>query len=718
MSRRFLVALVVIAVAAVLWIARPSARQSPTVPPTAVAPDRSSAGEPAPSVDSNRIQASDSTSARTALRTQPDAGSSLPGNGAPASARLQVHCIDPRTRTPARGVDVELVDNQQAHVVPAKSSPGHVGEQMLVDESGSAWFDVPAGKDLFLHATHRSSGWSSIRSIRRLAPGETREVSVEMLANSDALFCARVVDGETSTPIPLATIELASGEHISPGGDGRIAIPYLAERPTTLKVEATGYAPARVIATAGHDTPARALEIALLHTAELEVHLAGASAAPGDRVVLRSSGPPREQRATTVDPQDSSVEGLEFRAEFGADARAVLDLLPPGVPLTPSLQCGRDVELPRSELIVLRPGEKRRVEWDMTAHCQVSGHVRESDGRPAAGIQLWLLADAQGMRTYLHAFQAPEQTASTVSDEGGRFVFPSVGPGRWLIGPAPQDAPNCSADAVAAWPERVSVGFEDRTREIELALHRGLYISGVVVDPDGKPLQARVAASGPHEIGMESQTSDTGAFCVGPLRAGTCNLRVAPRGEFLGQNFPAVAAGTEGLRVVLSPFGAIEGVLVDAKTGAPCAGVVHAESESGPREFDEATAATIEAGFRFRLVPGTYSLTATTNGGGIGLLRSVRVTQGMTLRGVRLQIEPGATLHVRWNNIRAGVGVEVRRGNELLKSFELEPGALNNSIVPAGSLLIRWTRRDGSPPREQELQLSPGEQRELSLGSE
>ncbi len=156
---------------------------------------------------------------------------------------------------------------------------------------------------------------------------------------------------------------------------------------------------------------------------------------------------------------------------------------------------------------VLRAGETNN--FKMAAACKVSGVVVDEAGRPLAGAEAQLreLGGGGGI------------SRSSRTGVDGRFRFGNVAPGRWMVVIQPRRHAPVHGNIVAA---------VDRPVENQYVAGPGSYISGRVVEADGKPVEgAPVGWAKPVDqrgeeleelvLNRITYTAKDGTFRLGPL---------------------------------------------------------------------------------------------------------------------------------------------------------------------------------------------------------
>jgi protocatechuate 3,4-dioxygenase beta subunit len=175
-------------------------------------------------------------------------------------------------------------------------------------------------------------------------------------------------------------------------------------------------------------------------------------------------------------------------------------------------------------------------------------------------------------------------------------------------------------------------------------------VSGVVLDPDGRPVKAAFVGCEDHDPPLVTTSDDEGAFHLAAEAAGC--LAVARLTGLVDSDRVALVAGGENT-LRLNRMGGIEGDVVDER-GAPLAAfVVAIESYQGPHAASapRGQSKNIQdksGAYAFdHLVPGQYVLTASVPGRPPARSRPVDVDIGRTTSYVRITVGRGATLSGR-----------------------------------------------------------------------
>lgn len=620
------------------------------------------------------------------------------------------------------------VPNERQYWKPVERSHGTLAEEVASDANGVAELELPAGATYSIYASseYGSTSSDSVAVDPPLAAHEVREISIALRTRPDLVFYARVIDRETRAPIAGARIELdsrgtAKATPELTDADGRFRVEGATWTTSVHTVTAEGYPIVSVAVVPGHATLQDALLIELSRAATLRVRILEANGAPvANGRAFVSTAEYRLLFPYGSSSMSRAVRGNQLWDEHtGADGTASLEGLAPRVPLDASASRGTTTVWRSPAPIVLEPGEVRDVEWRIDDGAHLRGIVLELDGRPVPEFVVCLEATRYARPAYF-ARNAPKGRRVTKTDREGRFSFSGLGPGAWVVGPAPGRTSGASSvdDAdPAAFAQYVAIAEGEVPPEVEIRVHRGLTIQGRVLDPAGRPadfaaLHVRSIESGAYTL--ESSNDPTGQFVIGPLVAGEYEVRASSMGDHVDSLPMRARAGDRGLELHLRRGGGLHGVVVDRGTGAPCSATLTCAQEDAP-----------EAGFRVQstgkdgsfaldgLAPGTYALSASTTSGRVGALTGIAVAAGSTSAGLRLEVDAGAHLHVRFGGPTTVAGIQVRSRGAIVFGDGLEKGTEREIVVPAGELVVRMSLHEQGRDFDLPLTLKVGETRDL-----
>jgi len=229
-------------------------------------------------------------------------------------------------------------------------------------------------------------------------------------------------------------------------------------------------------------------------------------------------------------------------------------------------------------------------------------------------------------------------------------------------------------------------------------------VSGVVLDPDGKPVKNAFVGCDDRDKQLATNTNEEGRFEL-PAEAAGC-LAISHHPNFGPSERVELRAGENTIR--LGRSGGIEGVVVD-ENGSPLSPYLIAiESftpvdkaiEGAPPSHQARSIQDPNGAFTLeRLAPGRYILTASADGRPPVHSDPIEVEAGRTTRNVRISLPRGATLtgkviDAETHNPIAGavVGLDAitsTTANSIQPSHTDESGTYKLEGVPAGPFSIR-----------------------------
>ncbi len=280
-------------------------------------------------------------------------------------------------------------------------------------------------------------------------------------------------------------------------------------------------------------------------------------------------------------------------------------------------------------------------------------------GRPVAGAQVTLAAVGDGgMSSGAGFLGGGEQGA--LSDEGGRFRFDRLTPGRYSLGAALRDQTSAPAEAVV-------VG--DDMQEVQLTLAEGALVRGVVSGLPEAQLTGVTVSATSTDFFASTRTSAGGGFEISGVPEGTLTLR-ANVGDFMTSSRSAATTITLGpgqteatAEIVFEQGFRVDGRVTRGGRPLPDA-MVMAFPDAGPSNRRSASARTDEGGGYVMegLDEGRYSFTANSDAGA-PIRRSVELSGDTT---VDLEAPParlaGTVVEADSGRPLGDVGVRVEDG--------------------------------------------------------
>jgi len=560
----------------------------------------------------------------------------------------------------------------------------------------------------------KDAGKRSNQKVSALITGEQRELVVELTTLPDVRFWGRIVT-EGSTPVLDASVELTDGTRVLPDPDGFFEL--LVKSWVNVSGRASAPDCADVLFSIGPEHARRdeARLITIKRSAKLRV------------IVTDGYGEAVRVTCTTDGYQIVDSEGM-FEMFFppdpvwtestAADGTCVLGGLPPGAPLTVSLSKGdRSKVVPGT--IRLEPGELRELVIGLESGATIRGIVTDADGAPIPRQEVWLV---YGQPTGL-GFSPEESPAARVStDADGQFEFNRIDPGDWSVGAAPATANWQSLEngESASLPESVKVLPGDQVREVNLVLHFGLYIEGIVLDPNGRGMRGTVYVTGFSEGGhvVTAETERGGRFSMGPLMPGVHELQAS--GAILtgyqdSERIPA-HPGDDGLVLRLRLGATIRGVILDGVSGQPVkTDMTLSWPETADRPGSYQLRFGLEGEFEVQgLGANTYGLFATNGSGKAGFIQ-VRVADQTDVEGLVLTLVQAAKLTAFYEGVEGYAHIKISLGDIVVGGNSIQSGANASFTVPPGRLCVSISGL--SEERVEFVDLEAGDEKDVRFTS-
>ena len=469
--------------------------------------------------------------------------------------------------------------------------------------------------------------------------------------------------------------------------DGRIAAPD-AERDEAFLFHAKGHAP--VIATLGplHRDPARALEVVLPAPGALAgtLTLVGADAgrdSTGLVVVLRA------KHGDVTSPPSRPLFGgsVEWRRAVDDDGRFRLDDVVPGIPLEAEVRAGDEVLWSPGEQLLLVEGATTHVTWEFGHAAVVRARFLEPEAGPARELEVYLdVAPKDGVR-YMRSLSPRARRSRTGSD--GVATFENVREGRWCVGIAAVAGPS-GPESPAPSLVRFEVVRGTSSVDLDVPVHRGLYIDGVVQDSTGALVQESVFATGEEGGTLLARSDDKGRFQVGPMLPGAYSLQAVPFGQ--GENLPGppvrALAGDRDIVVQMRRGAVVAGVVVEAASGARLSASVSQTSTGGGGYTCHATSGV----FEFEgVAPGSASLRVHTSDGRVMVVAPFDVAPGDRVRDLVVRVQDATYLEVHALGRHERVSVTVSQEGVQWDSQWISRGASARLPVQPGKFELRAT---------------------------
>lgn len=603
-------------------------------------------------------------------------------------AQLVVRVLARGTGAPLARARVGLASTEPNAVLrDVERSTGTIGEYPVSDADGRATFDVDSGRAYELTVRGAESvGKNARQAIDALAPGETRSLDVELDVDPDLVFHARVIDRDTRAPVANARVVAETPDARqtwTTDADGRFRAELRSWRTLGLRVTAAGRAERWVGPSAGHETAESALEIELERGATLRVEVLAVDRVPIAAAQVRVEAW-IDELASGSRTSQRSLDALSWSADTGPDGIAVLDGLPPNARLRGSMHRGGRRIRSEADPIELAPGETRDVTWVLGAGGDVRGIVREADGTPVAGHEIWLQRATTDRATYFRPFDESQARRGAKTDADGAFRFADVAPGGWWVGPAHPGIVGVDATKAAA-PIGAYVDMTGASVDLDVRLARGHVIRGRIVGSDGKtPVRGGVFARHASEpMFLDPPAVQSSDFVVGPLVPGRWVLQAHAGG---GTSAEVEAnAGDVDVVLALRKLGRVDVRVVDPSGAAVANLAVQVANDTSARSGrTDAQGACTFVGIE----SGPIAASVVTDDGRWAQ-RADLALDGAAPLAVELALEPGVRARVRCVSAPPNTRFVVLRGDRALTSFAAKSGEVANVTLPTGACVLR-----------------------------
>jgi hypothetical protein len=272
----------------------------------------------------------------------------------------------------------------------------------------------------------------------------------------------------------------------------------------------------------------------------------------------------------------------------------------------------------------------------------------------------------------------------------------------WILVPRPGDfvaPPAPTPVAVAPLDAPPSPARDPAPAPIKPAATADGPVSGVVLDPDGKPLKGAFVGCDDRDKDLVATTDNDGHFKLAAQAAGC--LAVSHHPDFTPSERVALVLGRVNT-IRLRAMGGIEGVVVDEKGGPIASYLVAIESFMGAGEAAETIPPTgqtrtiqdAKGAFLWEgLAPGKYVLTASADGRPPARSAQIEVEAARVTHHVRIVLSRGALL--------TGKVIDSATRKPIAGAVVALDGATNtaaNSIRPARSDESGVYALEGAPP--------------------
>lgn len=525
-----------------------------------------------------------------------------------------------------------------------------------------------------------------------------------LVAAPDFSYWGRVVGADDGAPIAGARIrwlDVASNVSRTTDADGLFHIDEAPLGGGIARIDAHGRGPCLARIGRGHSTAASAeiIELSRAGTLDVQVLDARGKSRRGVRVSVSDA---TMALGRLPDGRIHHPEEFVWWADTDAAGKCSIEDIAPHIPLTLVVRSNRRELYKIEKLLELAPGQRCAWTCDVKG-VRVSGVLLDQDDRPVGCHEVWLRSDAlygesQSIGRYFD-FAAGSSIAQKCStDDTGAFAFESVPGGSWWVGPAPTRTElGRPLSPIAVCPVATGLVIDENaaTSEVVLRAHRGLYVRGRVIQPDGGAVaNARVCASCEDpEGGACADAFIDGTFALGPFAPG--ELRIAAYGKhgFSDSEQVVAHAGDQDVVLTLSLGASMRLQAVDAQDGKRC----YASFSARVRETPDHAKAVQRIALSSRtqptelddLVPGIYDICARSHDDLIGVARNVALIGGAAPAEITVQMEPAAMLCVALYGREQTLEFEVESDGAIVFSDRIATGERKPAVVPAGVLTVR-----------------------------
>ncbi len=563
--------------------------------------------------------------------------------GQEESATLTVQTRTPDGQ-PLKGATVTLTWEKARNAV--------VVSRKRTDSTGNFECKVPRDTVIqwIVQAPHPGQIKSGTLTVPADRPSETLPVIVH--TGDDAMYTAIFVDAETMEPIPAVKVELFTGDEglrhqelvIPPRqaeivGDrfGRVELPAATWRSQELLVFAEGYAftylPVGGSAEApGLDQPQR---IPLPKEVTIQVDLIDSGLNDWVRASVSLHSPGRSARDLNALMAAHVTLSSEPTGEDGQHIiRGLPELSNAKLHLMRSEAEFRQLE----ELKTEAAGRDMRRTYDCWSRGKIHGTLGVSPGHSAEDRVIHLLRVKDGR--YARMNRRSKVLASARTSPKGAFRFDELSEGHYYVVVGDKSAAPGGINQVST---AVSVRISSDSPRADVGLEEvpGVFISGSLLDENGKPSNGQVVAQSDRDRVL-GRPDKEGKFRLGPfLPKEAVRLMASPVENRWSATRPeslSVTAPAEGLEIRFEPAGMIKGHL----SGFPGAAFRHGitiDLKTEGRSVSAGGAVENDGTFSIgHLSPGTYRVTASQDNGRKSAIVEVEICASEVTGGVELTL--------------------------------------------------------------------------------
>lgn len=584
-----------------------------------------------------------------------------------ATATLQILVLDQFAR-PIGGVALDLE-------VPSAPNPEtRYLQPHQTDALGRARFSVPSGAVISVEPWITATRYFAEVGPTVIGPliaGSTHDIELRVEMPS-GWFHVLVLDDQ-DRPLPGVELHPRRFADVRPAErlwddaqaltstdtDGRALVPLETWCGGSVLATKSGYSPHVFAIDAEHGDPSRPFVLRVRPAGTVEVTILGERPVGGKlRVVLIAAW---NQLMSGDFALWTESNASWSRPVDDANPITRIERLPADVFYSAALYDGAKLLAAEPSRFLLRPFEKKQLEFRLGVGATVVVRAASPEGAPTEDLQLNLYPGLHPPSTTQLRQTEPVQRATTGAD--GEARFESVGVGAWVVVPDRHPAGDTTRSETTRRTPAVSGRFqvdpETSLLTVPFVAPASHSIHGKLVAPEGVPAPSwsstcHVFASSEGRVcDVECRPRDDGSFVLEPLIEGTYSIRASAHyGLQLGAvEVEGIRAGTTELELRFPRVFEVALRILDAGSGRSTSGEVTVLGIDGKRElttdvYGEAESDPSEGDNILEMRPGTYTLVAHAEDGAFGIVRGFEVRAQSTVQSLDIEVPPPALVHL------------------------------------------------------------------------
>jgi hypothetical protein len=663
-----------------------------------------------------------------------------------SDAVLVVRAVEKTTAKPLSDVRVRVTKKVSEGIsfsIGVDGRKGSLGSEPITAKEGEVEFDLPSSCELEVTATGEANDiGTSTLGVAALRNGERRTVTVELQVGKDVEFHGRVLSREDHAPVSGARLVMIQGnsdasstdeDHDRPEPeilgeaksdiDGRFEVAAGSWVHPYLQAAATGFGSTFVAVTSNHSSRETERVILLDRGAELDAHVidAAGAAIPDVKVVASAAGTELLHDEDFASSLDNLWTHAHWVATTSVEGRCVLRDLASGAAISILLRRNDEVLARMGELPALQPGELRRVEWKIGGGCTLKGVVAYGSGKAAPDREVWALPTNKRKGRFITLFDEPDVVTKGVTGPNGEFTLHDLRVGLWLVGLYTdiRVSDTSGPDELVPIGQVVEVLPGQRDKEVIITIPDGLFISGRVVDSTGARARGVKLLANRNQSEIPACKSENdGSFQLGPFRHGSVLIEANLWGSRVEHACITAAAGASDVVIRLSPAARIEGVVVDAASGARCQSELMLSPHPGTSEPLTHIAVEEDGSFEaHNLGAGAYELIAWTNDGRFAVSSDIQIESGAHLQDIVVKLQRAAKLRIRYEGATLVCEVQIQRAGLVVATGGVGRHHPLTQAVPSGMLTVQ-VYNGFDEPLSRQVELADGEEKEIVLNDD